>query len=193
MKLLAPLPSCAALAFIGILPASAQQVVPVGPFDSIELEGGGHVVVQPGDVQRVKLVQGSLAYTRFTVDGEHKLRIRACDNNNNDCPHHYDLKVEITTPRVDALAISGGGAIESAGNFAPARHLALAIEGGGTIDARSLDAERAEAAIDGGGVIKLRAHGELTAAIDGGGEIRYWGNPHVTQAIDGGGEIERGE
>ena len=188
MKILPPL--CAALALAGATPALAQQVVPVSPFDSIELEGGGNVVVKSGDVQSVKLVQGSLAYTHFTVDGQRKLRIDACNSN---CPHHYDLRVEITTPRIDALAISGGGAIQSEGNLAPADHLALAIDGGGTIDARSVDADRAEAAIDGGGLIRLRAHGTLTAAIDGGGEIRYWGNPHVTQAIDGGGEIQRGD
>lgn len=188
MKRLFLLPSCALL--IAVLPASAEELVRVAPFDSVELEGGGHVVVRPGDVQEVRLLHGSSALTRFTVNGERKLRIRACEN---DCPHHYNLEVEITTPRIDALAISGGGAIESDGNFAPAHHLALAVDGGGTIDARGMDTDRAEAAIDGGGVIKLRAHGELTAAIDGGGEIRYWGNPHVTQAIDGGGEIERGD
>lgn len=190
MKMLAPLPICAALVLAGVTPALAQQLVQVGAFDSIELEGGGHVIVRPGDTQTVRLIQGSLDHTRFTVNGERKLRIEAC---NSDCPHHYDLEVEITTPRIDALAISGGGAIESAGNFASARHLALAIDGGGTIDARSVDAERAEVAIDGGGLIKVRAHGELTAAVDGGGDIRYWGNPHVTQAIDGGGAVERGD
>ncbi|HLY05023.1 MAG TPA: DUF2807 domain-containing protein [Rhizomicrobium sp.] len=188
MKILPPL--CAALALVGVTPAFAQQVVPVGAFDSVELEGGGHVIVRSGDVQRVQLLHGDLANTRFTVNGEGKLRIEAC---NDDCPHHYDLEVEITTPRIKALAISGGGAIESADNFASARHLALAVDGGGTIDARSVDAEMAEAAVNGGGLIKLRAHGELTAAVDGGGEIRYWGNPHVTQAVDGGGEVKRGE
>jgi hypothetical protein len=190
MKILSP--PCAALASVlfGAVPASAQQFVPVGPFDSIELEGGGHVIVKPGNVQTVRLVQGSLAYTHFTINGERKLRIEAC---NHDCPHHYDLEVEITTPRIQGLAISGGGAIDSTATRWPERHLALAIDGGGKIDARAIDADRAEAAVNGGGVIRLNAHGNLTAAIDGGGEIRYWGNPHVTQAIDGGGEIRRGD
>ena len=171
-------------------PAYAQQFVSVAPFDSIELEGGGHVVVKPGDVQKVRIIEGSAAITRFVVNEPRKLRILVCNNN---CPRHYDLEVEITTPRIDALAVSGGGTIDGAGNFPPARHLALAVDGGGSIDARMLDADNAEAAVDGGGVIKLRASGRLTAAVDGGGSIRYWGNPHVTQAIDGGGEIERGD
>ena len=186
MKIISLMPLCTLL--LAVAPASAQELVPVGPFDSVELEGGGRVTVRHGDVQAVRLLKGSTALTRFRVDGSGKLRIEAC---NNDCPHHYDLEVEITTPHIRGLAISGGGAISSDGNF-PERRLALAVEGGGAIDTRTIDAESAEAAVEGGGVIKLRATGELTAAVNGGGEIRYWGQPRVTQAVNGGGEIERG-
>jgi len=188
MKIASLLPLCTLL--LATAPAPAEELVRVAPFDSVELEGGGHVIVRHGDVQVVRLLKGSTAFTRFVVKDQGKLRIEAC---NNECPHHYDLEVEITTPRVNGLAISGGGAIESAGNFAAEHHVALAIDGGGKIDVRTMDADDAEAAVNGGGVIRLKAHGNLTAAIDGGGEIRYWGNPHVTQAIDGGGEIKRGD
>ena len=189
MKILAPLCLGAIVSLAGTLPACAEQFVPVAPFDSVELAGGGHVLLVSGNVQKVRLTHGSLAYTRFVEDGPRKLRIEAC---NRDCPPDYDLQVEITTPQVTGLAISGGGAIDSDGNFAPVRHLAVAIDGGGRIDARALDANTAEAAVNGGGVIRLKADARLTAAVDGGGEIRYWGNPRVTQAIDGGGQIERG-
>jgi Putative auto-transporter adhesin, head GIN domain len=172
------------------VPAWAQEVVPTPHFDSVELEGGGHVVVRYGDAQQVRLIQGSTRFTRFTVEEGHKLRIDACKDN---CPHRYDLEVEITTPNIDALAVSGGGAIDSEGNFPAPHRLALAIDGGGKIDARAMNAEHAEAAVDGGGDIRVRAEKELTAAIDGGGMIRYWGNPRVTQAIDGGGEVRPGE
>jgi hypothetical protein len=188
MKIASFLPLCTLL--LPATPVSAEEFVRVAPFDSIELEGGGHVVVKSGDVQSVRLVQGSLAYTHFTINSGRKLRIEAC---NRDCPHHYDLQVEITTPHIEGLAISGGGAIDSDGSFPAERKLALAVDGGGSIDTRTMEVDKAQAAVDGGGVIKLKANGELTAAIDGGGEIRYWGNPHVTQAIDGGGEIRRGD
>lgn len=191
MKTLFIVPVGAALAvtILGLAPASAQQLVPVAPFDSVELEGGGHVTVKHGDVQQVRLVRGSTQFTHFRVEDSRKLKIDVC---NSDCPQHYDLEDEITTPRIKALAVSGGGAINSTGNF-PATNLALAVEGGGMIDVRAIDARNAEAAVNGGGVIKLKANGQLTAAVDGGGEIRYWGSPRVTQAIDGGGEIQRGE
>ena len=192
MKTLSSLPICATLvsALLGVTPARAEQFVHVAPFDRIELEGGGHVVIKRGNVQQVRLVEGSLTFTRFTVDEPRKLRIEAC---RHDCPRHYSLEVEITTPDIDALAVSGGGAIDSEGKFPPPRDLALAVDGGGTIDARAVDADKATAAVNGGGVIKLKANGKLTAAVDGGGSIRYWGNPRVIQAIDGGGEVERGE
>jgi hypothetical protein len=170
--------------------AWAQSVVSVPHFDSVELEGGGHVVVRYGDVQQVRLISGSTAYTRFMVEDGRKLRIEAC---NDECPHHYDLQVEVTTPHIDALAVDGGGAIDSEGGFPAPHSLDLAIEGGGKIDARAINAERATAAIDGGGEISVRVESELTAAIDGGGNIRYRGNPRVTRAIDGGGEVRRGD
>jgi hypothetical protein len=170
--------------------AFAQTMVSVPPFNGVELEGGGHVIVRYGSEQQVRLLNGSTQFTHFTVDDGGKLRIEAC---NSDCPHQYNLEVEITTPRIAALAISGGGRIEGEDGFPSPAKIALAVEGGGAIDARALDAVRATAAVDGGGDIRLRADRELTAAIHGGGKIRYWGNPHVVQAIDGGGAIERGE
>jgi len=174
---------------LAALPALAEERVPVAPFDSIELEGGGHVIVKQGDVQQVRLVSGSTSFTRIVVEKGRKLRIEACNDN---CPHHYDLQVEITTPRLDALAVSGGGEIEGAGDFPGLHKLAVAVNGGGTVDTRALHADRATAAVDGGGLIRVRANGELTAVINGGGTIRYWGNPRVTSAIDGGGKVEHG-
>ena len=128
--------------------ATAQTIVPTPPFNAIELEGGGHVTLMHGSVQQVRLLKGSTQFTRFIVERSqpHKLRIEAC---NNDCPHNYDLEVEITTPGIDTLAVSGGGRIESGGDF-PARHqLTLAVDGGGTIDVRAMRSEGATAAVDG--------------------------------------------
>ena len=173
------------------LPAAAQTIVPTPAFNAIELEGGGHVTLRHGSVQQVRLLKGSTRFTRFIMERSqpHKLRIEACDN---DCPHDYDLEVEITTPGIDTLAVSGGGRIESGGDF-PARHqLTLAVDGGGTIDVRAMSSEGATAAVDGGGRILVNAQRELTAAINGGGKIRYWGAPRLTEAVEGGGSVEQG-
>jgi hypothetical protein len=173
------------------LPAAAQTIVPTPAFNAIELEGGGHVTLRHGSVQQVRLLKGSTTFTHFIVESSqpHKLRIEACNNN---CPHNYDLEVEITTPGIDTLAVSGGGRIEGGSDFPATRQITLAVEGGGTIDVRAMRSDGATAAVDGGGRILVNARRELTAAINGGGKIRYWGGPKLTEAVEGGGSVERG-
>jgi hypothetical protein len=106
------------------------------------------VTVKYGDVQRVRLVQGSTSFTRFRVEDGGKLHIDACNNN---CPHHYDLDIEITTPHIDALAVSGGGAIEGAAGFPPLGKMVMAV--------------------DGGGKIRYWGNPQVTQAVDGGGKV----------------------
>jgi Putative auto-transporter adhesin, head GIN domain len=180
----------AAAAFAGgvaVTVAMAQTAVPLAPFDNIELRGGGRVILRHGAEQRVTILKGSTQYTTFTVRGSRKLEIDAC---NSDCPANYDLEIEIVTPQIAAVAVSGGGAIESASGFPAQKSITAAVDGGGRIDMRAVDAESGTAAIDGGGKIEIRASGRLTAAVNGGGSIRYVGDPKVTTAIDGGGSVQ---
>jgi hypothetical protein len=164
----------------------ASGPVAVAPFDSVELKGGGHVVLRYGAVQRVTLLQGSTQYTRLEIEDRGKLVIHTC---NNDCPMHYDLEVEIVTPHIGGVAIEGGGRIETAAGFPAQGAITAAVEGGGNINIDTIDAKAGTAAIDGGGKILLRADERLTAAVNGGGAIRYAGNPNVTSAINGGGSV----
>ncbi|HEY1961270.1 MAG TPA: DUF2807 domain-containing protein, partial [Rhizomicrobium sp.] len=99
--------------------------------------------------------------------------------------------MEIVTPRIAGVAVSGGGKIESERGFGRQDDIAAAVEGGGHIDIRSIDADHADAAVNGGGHIELRAERRLEAAVDGGGHIDYWGDPSVTSAVDGGGTVNK--
>jgi Putative auto-transporter adhesin, head GIN domain len=186
--MIARLLSTAAFAALLATAASAQTVVPVGHFDSVELRGGGHVTFHYGAQQRVTLVKGSTQYTGFAIRDGRKLVIDAC---NGDCPMVYDLDIEITTPDIGAVAVKGGGHIDVAPGFPAQDRIVAAVDGGGHIDTRNIDAESATAAVDGGGKIEIRAEKGLTASVDGGGRIRYAGHPAVTTAIDGGGSVER--
>jgi hypothetical protein len=94
-------------------------------------------------------------------------------------------------PRVTAVAISGGGHIESASGFPTQGTITAAIHGGGNIDIRTIDATDATAAVDGGGRIRLHSDRHLTAAINGGGSVGYSGAADVTSAINGGGSVHR--
>jgi hypothetical protein len=169
--------------------AHAQESVSVEPFRNVELRGGGHVLLRRGPEQRVTLLRGSTRFTRVRVRENGQLVIDAC---NEDCPRQYDLEIEIVTPRIAGVAISGGGKIESGRGFGRQDSIAAAVEGGGHIDIRSIDAEHVDAAVNGGGHVELRAERTLEAAVDGGGHISYWGNPSVTSAVNGGGTVSEG-
>ena len=175
-----------ALPFVISAPALAVETVPVPVFNSMELRGGGDVVLRPGPVQRVTLLDGSSAYTRFRVDGTGKLRIDAC---NERCPQHYRLRIEIQAPHVPDVGVHGGGSIRAVSGFAAQGEVAAVISGGGEIDLRTVNATTVAAGVNGGGKIMVGPSSTLTAGVNGGGEVRYLGNPQVTSAINGGGTV----
>ena len=172
------------------VPAIAAETVPVPAFRSVELRGGGDVVVRPGPAQRVTIVSGSSRFTGFHVTRYGQLRIDAC---NERCPQHYDLRIEIVSPHAPDLAIQGGGTIAAAPGFAPQSDLSAAVDGGGIIDLRAVAASSFNAAINGGGKILAGRSSVLAAAVNGGGEVRYSGNPEVSSAIHGGGNVRPGD
>ena len=176
-------------AFAASAPALAIENVAVPGFRSIQLRGGGEVTVRPGPVQRVTITDGSSQFTTFRVHRSGQLRINACEGN---CPRHYRLRIEIQSPRVPDLAVSGGGTIRTAGGFGREDDLAVAVNGGGSIDARAVAAANVTAAVNGGGRIAVHPRRSLQAAVSGGGEVRYLGNPQVSMAVNGGGSVRPG-
>jgi hypothetical protein len=170
-------------------PALAAEVVSVPQFRSVELRGGGGVTVVPGPAQRVTILEGSSQFTHAYVERDGQLRIDTC---NDRCPHDYRLRVEIQSPDVPNLAVSGGGNIVARGGFRPQTHLAAAVNGGGQVDASAVEAMSVSAAVNGGGQVLVRPRSSLSAAVNGGGHVRYIGSPQVTTAIHGGGSVSPG-
>lgn len=177
------------LALSSPTPASATELVQLPAFESVQLRGGGSIVVRRGPAQRVTILNGSSAYTRMSVDNRGQLNIDAC---NNRCPREYNLQIEIQSPDAPDAAISGGGSISFAPGFGAQGDISIAINGGGQIDARAVPVANVSAAVNGGGRI-LSGHSQnLSAAVSGGGEVRYVGSPHVSSAVNGGGSVRRG-
>jgi len=174
------------LPLVASIPAIAAETVPVAPFNSVELRGGGQITVRPGPVQRITILDGSTAFTHVYMASDRRLRIDVC---NNRCPRHYRLRVEVQSPNAPDLAVSGGGAIAVAGGYRPQPRLAAAVNGGGSIDARALSAANVSAAVNGGGNVVVNAQRSLSAAVNGGGAVRYIGNPRVSMAVRGGGMV----
>jgi hypothetical protein len=182
----------AAALLLGAAAAQAAETLPLPAFKSIELSGGGKVVIRHGSAQRVTLLSGSTEHSRMRVEQRRgssgRLVIEACDDR---CPDGYQMSVEIVTPDIAAVAVNGGGRILVEPGFARQSDMAAAVHGGGEIDLRALPVENAAAAIDGGGLIQIRAEDSLAVAINGGGEVRYEGAPSVSSSINGGGTVHR--
>ena len=172
------------------VPALAAETVPVPAFDSVQLRGGGSVIMRPGLVQRVTITRGSSQFTSVRTKRRGELEITAC---NERCPRNYDLQIVIESPTAPDSAISGGGAIRYADGFRAESDLSMAVSGGGQIDARSVRAANVSAAIHGGGRILSGRSSHLSAAVSGGGEVRFAGNPHVSSVVNGGGVVHRGD
>jgi hypothetical protein len=168
--------------------AFAGTDVSVAPFKSIQLRGGGHVVFHYGATQHVTLVKGGTQFAQFEIIEGNTLRIDACNKN---CPHHYDLEVDIVSPEIDGVAVEGGGKIDSQGAFPKQDKIGAAVEGGGKIDIRTMSVDEVEAAVSGGGHITAKPAHTLHAAVNGGGMIAYEGNPVVISAINGGGSVSK--
>ena len=193
--------SAIAAAFLASAAAAAPINIPVAAFRSIELNGGGQVILRHGPQQRVTLLSGSPDVSWIAVDpGEQagrsrmnrrqdKLVIETC---RRSCGKGYKLVVEVVTPAIEGVAVRGGGRIAANGAFPAQANLGAAIDGGGIIDIRALPGRQVGAAVHGGGRIMTTAQNSLGAAINGGGEVVYWGNPKVGSAVNGGGSVRRG-
>ena len=177
----------ALLALALAAPASAATVVPVGAFEGVSLVGGGEVRLRQGPVHKVTLIEGDPAVTSVRVEKGKSLVIRACEKG---C-RNYKLVVEVVTPRVQAVAITGGGSIISGPGFGRESHLAASITGGGVVDVDSLPADAVAASIKGGGVIRTDARSSLAVSILGGGSVTYLADPQTTVSINGGGTVRR--
>ena len=155
--------------FAAFVPAFAAENVPVPAFHNVELIGGGEVRLVPGPAQRVTIIEGSSAFTRMRVDGTGRLEIDTC---NERCPQHYTLRVEIQSPNIPGVGVTGGGAINAANGFAEQDQIAAGVNGGGVIDLRAVRGGNVAVGVNGGGKVFVNARSTLTAGVSGGGEVR---------------------
>ena len=164
--------------------ASPELEMP--PFDSLQLQGGGLIILRHGPNQKLHLKKGSLDITPVR---QGVLVIDACKPS---CAQGQGLVLEVVTPRLRSLGVIGGGRIEAQGAFPKQDRIGASVAGGGVLDARSLPAREVSASIKNGGSVLVRAESVLDARIVGGGEIRFWGDPSiVNRSTDGSGTVQR--
>lgn len=167
----------------------AQKVVPVAPFTSVKLDGGGRITLRYGATQRVTMLTGDQEYTQITTDGD-RLVINNC---RLKCPRGYKSEIEVVTPVVKGISVSNGGLIQSRGTFPSQANLSVAVDNGGMIDIRLITVNNVTAAVRDGGRILVKPQTDLVVSIADGGAVTYWGTPHVTSAIRRGGVVEKGD
>jgi hypothetical protein len=166
----------------------AGSVVSVGPFRTLSLRNGGHVVLRHGPTPRVTVLEGNADGPRVRVEGE-RLVIDRCAEG---CPKGHRLTVEVVAPEIDEIRVEDGGIVATRGDFPRQEKLRAAVEDGGIIDLRSMAVTDVAAAVHSGGRILTTPRGALAAKIAQGGAITYWGTPRVTSSVDHGGVVARG-
>ena len=178
-----------AVAILSATAAAAQTVIPVGPFRSVELHDGGHVLLRHGETQRVTILTGDPRSTRVRVADGQRLVIEHCVP---DCSGGERLRIEVITPEIAAVSVSNGGMVQSLDGFRAQAAIETSVEQGGMIDVRSIPADVIDASVQQGGRIFIHPRQALTATVVHGGGITYWGDPRVRRSVRDGGVVAKG-
>jgi len=171
---------------------AATEARALPAFDRVELSGSNNVVIRVGAKQRVVVhTDDNLAGRVMTTVERHMLVV-------GDEPGSYTTKsptyVEITTPSLRGLTLSGSGTVSAVGVDSPrlrvalpgsglvrasGRAEALDVELGGSGDAQlgQLAARDARVVVSGSGRADVTATRSLHAAVSGTGAIVYGGHP----------------
>jgi hypothetical protein len=178
----------------------------VGEFHAIELDSSTPIAI---DVQ-----VGPAIHVEVSGDPDvvAKVATRVRDGSlvvgtREDLHPQTKTHVTITVPRLDAVAISGIGAIDAAGVSAPSFAVSIGgtgsvklagtsqgaaydIGGTGDIDAKNLSAKTASVAMEGTGHLALTVSEAVQIAVQGVGDIDVFGHPKsVSKAITGMGHV----
>lgn len=178
-----------ALAVAPPAPVTAQTVIPVAPFHSVELRSGVEAILRHGPKQRVTLLKGSTDCSEITITDGGRLVI---DKYKGRCPRGYELEIEIVTPDIAEILVADGGRIQSRSSFPRQAQITTTVRNGGTIDIRSMVPDRVTASVEEGGAIFMMPQIALSARVVNGGQITYWGDARVESSVRNGGAINKG-
>lgn len=174
-------------------------------FDRLGVGGSFVVRVRSGDAPGV-LLRGDdnlLPHVRTTVrEGRLTLEFEGPGSFRSERP----IEVELSTPSLRAISVSGGCQLEAsaleAANFAlnvsgsctgrlagRVGKLELNISGSARLDLLELLAQEAQVQLSGSGQIDLAAEHELDVSVSGSGRVRYLGQPQVSSRISGSGSV----
>jgi hypothetical protein len=183
---------------------TATQVRDVEPFTSVDLAGSNDVSIDVGSEQSVVVRADDNLIGLVTTevrDGELVI------GNRGSFRTESPMRVDITVPALEAIAMSGSGTLTVDGIRGDALSVRLpgsgtisvsgttdrleaTLEGSGVLQLEDLVAAQATALVSGSGTIRLYASEALDASVTGAGTISYGGSPaRVTKSVSGSGAI----
>jgi len=182
----------------------AEQTRDVPPFGGVDLAGSNDVTVVAG-AKRSVVVRGDdnlldLVTTRV-VDGTLVI------SNKESFQTRSPMSVEVSTPSLEALSLSGSGAVSAQGvdgdrltialsgsgllrAVGSAERLDVTLDGSGDAQLEGLVARDVHAVVNGAGRVVVHATQSLDASVPGSGMVAYSGDPpQVTTRVTGVGAI----
>jgi len=176
-----------------------------GAFSSIQVDGSASVDVTIGSTTAVTLTTDDniLPVIETKVSGD-ELHI----SSSKSYTTRIGLKVKITTPTLNGVAVNGSGDFHAIGLDTGTFSLAIMgsssaslsgkaqtfevnLSGSGSIQAHELIAKNVDLVISGTGSANVYATDSLDATVSGTGNVRYSGNPaQVHQNVSGTGSIK---
>jgi Putative auto-transporter adhesin, head GIN domain len=185
--------------------AAASEARALPAFDRVNLSGSNKVVIRVGPKQTVVVHTDDNLVGRVMTNVERRTLVVG------DEPGSYTTKsptyIEITTPSLRGLTLSGSGVVSAVGIDSPwlkvalpgsgllrasgrAEGLDVALGGSGDAQLGELVARDARVVVSGSGRADVTATKSLDAAVSGTGAILYGGHPAgLTTSVTGVGAI----
>ena len=183
---------------------TTSEVRAVGSFHALAIEAAADVELTIGSTTRVEVNAPKDWLGKLQTRVENGVLHVTTAGVHGRVPR---FKLTITTPSLDAIAVSGATSLHAtklhAGDFAiqvsgaatldlagTVDQLAVAISGEAQLEAKDLIAQTAAVNVDGACNGTLHASRSLAAAISGTASLVVYGKPAITRAISGVGTIE---
>ena len=179
----------------------------VADFHAIELRGAADLTVAVGSATSLTITADATTLGKLKTE-VHDGKLVIDHQSGWSFLSGSGVKMQLTTPQLDALTINGAGDINITGVKGPKLDLQLNgasnlkasgatedldanLSGAGDVDLSQLNARNAKVSVNGAGNLKVLATGALDATVNGVGSISYAGNPQpVKTQINGVGSIK---
>ena len=177
----------------------------VPAFGSVDLAGSNNVTIHVGPEPSVQVYGDDNLVDRVTTHVDAGTLVIA--NRPGSFSTSSPMRVEVSTPSLSELTLSGSGTITVIGVERPrltvtisgsgivvasgkTERLLVTVSGSGQAELGSIVATAVQAVVSGSGAIVVTATESLDASVPGSGSIVYGGNPSdVTKSVTGSGAI----